>query len=70
MFRQRHGDGRGCCIIIPIGCLAAVLLIVLLPRLASHQAALTRAAPRALAALCESFPSSSCHFFSQRTLKP
>lgn len=28
MFRWRRGNSRGCCVVVPIGCLLTVLLAV------------------------------------------
>ncbi len=34
MFRRRRGESRGCCVVIPVGCLVSVMLIILLSGLA------------------------------------
>lgn len=37
MFRWRGRQGRGCCIVVPIGCLMSVILILLFSGLAVAQ---------------------------------
>ena len=34
MFRRRRGESRGCCVVVPVGCLMSVTLVVLLSGLA------------------------------------
>ena len=34
MFGWRRGNGRGCCVVVPIGCLFSVLLVLLVSGLA------------------------------------
>ena len=34
MFRGRRGESRGCCVVIPVGCLLPVLGVLLLSGLA------------------------------------
>jgi hypothetical protein len=35
MFRRRRGEGRGCCVVIPVRCLPSVMVVVLLSGLAA-----------------------------------
>jgi hypothetical protein len=37
MFRWGRGNRRGCCVVVPIGCLLSVLLVLLVSGLAVAQ---------------------------------
>jgi hypothetical protein len=34
MFRRVRGERRGCCVVVPVGCLLSVVVVVLLSGLA------------------------------------
>jgi hypothetical protein len=35
MFRRRRGESRGCCVVVPIGCLLSLMVVLLLSGLAA-----------------------------------